>query len=133
MSLIGVPLRGGFCGEFYIFKVALEQHLIWLRVLGLLNNAVAALYYPSDSRSDVYARARRTASEAEPISPGLVAALIPPALATLLSRIYPTCVLSFPVESNATSPVEHHLPVLDPLELRKVFYSDPRSQLANNV
>jgi NADH-quinone oxidoreductase subunit N len=45
LSLIGVPLTGGFFGKFYIFKAALDANLIWLTVLGLLNSAVAAYYY----------------------------------------------------------------------------------------
>ena len=45
LSLIGVPLTGGFFGKFYIFKAALEANLVWLTVLGLLNSAVAAYYY----------------------------------------------------------------------------------------
>ena len=44
LSLIGVPLTGGFFGKFYIFRAALESRLVWLTVLGLLNSAVAA--YP---------------------------------------------------------------------------------------
>jgi len=45
MSLIGIPITGGFFGKFYIFKAALDANLIWLSVLGLLNSAVAAYYY----------------------------------------------------------------------------------------
>ncbi len=45
LSLIGVPLTGGFFGKFYIFKAALDSHLVWLSVLGLLNSAVGAYYY----------------------------------------------------------------------------------------
>ena len=45
LSLIGVPLTGGFFGKFYIFRAALESHLVWLAVLGLLNSAVASYYY----------------------------------------------------------------------------------------
>ena len=70
LSLIGVPLTGGFFGKFYIFKAALESHLVWLTVLGLLNSAVAAYYYlrilvmmymhePSEATTNV-----------EPLSPG---------------------------------------------------------------
>ncbi|MGB9606615.1 MAG: NADH-quinone oxidoreductase subunit N, partial [Bryobacteraceae bacterium] len=44
LSLIGVPLTGGFFGKFYVFKAALESGLVWLTVLGLLNSAVAAYY-----------------------------------------------------------------------------------------
>ena len=45
LSLIGVPLTGGFFGKFYVFKAALDANLVWLTVLGLLNSAVAAYYY----------------------------------------------------------------------------------------
>ena len=45
LSLIGVPLTGGFFGKFYIFKAALDANLVWLTILGLLNSAVAAYYY----------------------------------------------------------------------------------------
>src|SRR5207344_191070 len=45
LSLIGVPLTGGFFGKFYVFKAALDANLIWLTVLGLLNSAIAAYYY----------------------------------------------------------------------------------------
>jgi NADH-quinone oxidoreductase subunit N len=45
LSLIGVPLTGGFFGKFYIFKAALDSNLYWLTVLGLLNSAIAAYYY----------------------------------------------------------------------------------------
>jgi NADH-quinone oxidoreductase subunit N len=44
-SLIGVPLTGGFVGKFYIFQAALNSHLVWLTVLGLINSAIAAYYY----------------------------------------------------------------------------------------
>lgn len=45
LSLIGVPLTGGFFGKFYIFQSALEAGLGWLTVAGLLTSAVAAYYY----------------------------------------------------------------------------------------
>ena len=38
LSLIGVPLTGCFFGKFYIFEAALDAHLVWLAVLGLLNS-----------------------------------------------------------------------------------------------
>ncbi len=44
-SLIGVPLTGGFVAKFYIFQAALDAHLVWLTVLGLINSAIAAYYY----------------------------------------------------------------------------------------
>ena len=42
LSLIGVPLTGGFFGKFYIFKAALQSNLVWLSVISLLNSAVAS-------------------------------------------------------------------------------------------
>lgn len=44
-SLIGVPLTGGFFAKFYVFQAALNSHLVWLTILGLINSAVAAFYY----------------------------------------------------------------------------------------
>jgi NADH-quinone oxidoreductase subunit N len=99
LSLIGVPLTGGFFGKFYIFKAALDSHLVWLAVLGLLNSAVAAYYYlrilvmmymrePSEAVNDV-----------EPLTPALRAGLILPALGTLFLGIFPSWVLNFASKS----------------------------------
>ena len=45
LSLIGIPLTGGFFGKFYIFSAALNADLVGLTVLGVLNSAIAAYYY----------------------------------------------------------------------------------------
>jgi NADH-quinone oxidoreductase subunit N len=45
LSLIGIPLTGGFLGKFYIFRASVHADLIWLTVLGVLNSAVASYYY----------------------------------------------------------------------------------------
>ncbi len=45
MSLIGIPLTGGFFGKFYIFSAALHSNLVWLTVIGLVNSAIGAYYY----------------------------------------------------------------------------------------
>jgi len=95
LSLIGVPLTGGFFGKFYIFKAALEAKLIWLTVLGLLNSAVAAYYY---LRIIVvmYFHAPAEAAESVPApAAGLRVALWGSALATLLLGIFPSLVLDF--------------------------------------
>src|SRR5262245_7825247 len=101
LSLIGVPLTGGFFGKFYIFKAALESKLIWLAVLGLLNSAVAAYYYLR-ILVVMYMQEPSEASEsAEPLSPGMGAALVLPALGTLILRILPNWVLEFAAKSAA--------------------------------
>ncbi|MBI2819362.1 MAG: NADH-quinone oxidoreductase subunit N [Acidobacteria bacterium] len=45
LSLIGIPLTGGFLGKFYVFRAALRADLIWLTVFGVLNSAIASYYY----------------------------------------------------------------------------------------
>ncbi len=101
LSLIGVPLTGGFFGKFYIFKAALESHLVWLTVLGLLNSAVAAYYYLRILVMMYMHEPSEAANNAEPLSPGLSAALIVPALATLILGIFPSWVLDFAGKSSS--------------------------------
>src|SRR5262249_14785508 len=84
LSLIGVPLTGGFFGKFYIFRAAIESHLVWLTVLGLLNSAVAAYYYLRILVVMYMHEPGEAASRAEPLTPGLRAALILPAFGTLV-------------------------------------------------
>jgi len=100
LSLIGVPLTGGFFGKFYIFKAALESHLVWLTVLGLLNSAVAAYYYLRILVMMYMRDPSEAASRVEPLSPGLRAALILPAVGTLFLGIFPNWVLDFAGRSS---------------------------------
>lgn len=100
LSLIGVPLTGGFFGKFYIFKAALESHLVWLTVLGLLNSAVAAYYYLRILVMMYMRDPGEAAEAAEPLSPGLRLALILPAIGTLFLGIFPTWVLEFAGKSS---------------------------------
>jgi NADH-quinone oxidoreductase subunit N len=101
LSLIGVPLTGGFFGKFYIFKAALESHLVWLTVLGLLNSAVAAYYYLRILVMMYMHEPSEAASGAEPLTVGLKAALILPALGTLVLGIFPSWVLDFAGKSSS--------------------------------
>jgi NADH-quinone oxidoreductase subunit N len=101
LSLIGVPLTGGFFGKFYIFKAALESHLVWLTVLGLLNSAVAAYYYLRILVMMYMHEPSEAASKAEPLSAGLHAALLLPALGTLILGIFPSWVLEFAGKSSS--------------------------------
>ncbi|HEV3331804.1 MAG TPA: NADH-quinone oxidoreductase subunit N [Bryobacteraceae bacterium] len=100
LSLIGVPLTGGFFGKFYIFKAALESHLVWLTVLGLLNSAVAAYYYLRLLVMMYMYEPSEAATNAEPLSAGMRAALILPALGTLFLGIFPGWVLDFAGKSS---------------------------------
>jgi NADH-quinone oxidoreductase subunit N len=99
LSLIGVPLTGGFFGKFYIFKAALDANLVWLTVLGLLNSAVAAFYYlrilvvmymnePGESSEDL-----------PPAGAAMKVAVYGSALGTLVLGIFPGWVLDFATKS----------------------------------
>src|SRR6202047_1614394 len=45
LSLLGLPVTAGFFGKFYIFKAAVNSHLIWLAVLMAINSVIGAYYY----------------------------------------------------------------------------------------
>ena len=95
LSLIGVPLTGGFFGKFYIFKAALDAKLIWLTVLGLLNSAVAAYYY---LRILVVMYFREPGESVETLPPAgalLQIAVYGSAVGTLLLGIFPSLILDF--------------------------------------
>jgi NADH-quinone oxidoreductase subunit N len=95
LSMIGVPLTGGFFGKFYIFKAALDANLIWLTILGLLSSAVAAYYY---LRIIVvmYMHEPGTAADNVPsLAAGVKTALWVSAIATLILGVFPAFVLDF--------------------------------------
>lgn len=95
LSLIGVPLTGGFFGKFYIFKAALDSQLIWLTVLGLLNSAVAAYYY---LRILVVMYMREPGESVETLPPAgalLQIAVYGSAVGTVLLGVFPSLVLDF--------------------------------------
>jgi NADH-quinone oxidoreductase subunit N len=45
LSLIGIPITGGFFAKFYVFSAALKSDLVGLVIIGLINSAIAAYYY----------------------------------------------------------------------------------------
>jgi NADH-quinone oxidoreductase subunit N len=45
LSLLGLPVTAGFFGKFYIFKAAVNSHLIWLAVIMAVNSVLGAYYY----------------------------------------------------------------------------------------
>jgi NADH-quinone oxidoreductase subunit N len=100
LSLIGVPLTGGFFGKFYIFRAALQSHLYWLTVLGLLNSAVAAYYYLRILVMMYMHEPGEAVTDAEPLTPSMRLALILPALGTLFLGIFPNWVLDFAGRSS---------------------------------
>jgi NADH-quinone oxidoreductase subunit N len=45
LSLLGLPVTAGFFGKFYIFKAAVNSHLLWLAVLMAINSIIGSYYY----------------------------------------------------------------------------------------
>jgi NADH-quinone oxidoreductase subunit N len=45
MSLIGIPITGGFFAKFYVLGAALNSNLVGLAVILVLNSALGAYYY----------------------------------------------------------------------------------------
>ena len=95
LSLIGVPLTAGFFGKFYIFQAALQSHLVWLAVLGMLNSAVSAYYYLRILVVMYMKEPVQSDLNLEPLGIGLGAALVLPAAGTFLLGIFPGLLLNF--------------------------------------
>jgi NADH-quinone oxidoreductase subunit N len=102
LSFIGVPLTGGFFGKFYIFRAALHSNLVWLTVLGLLNSAVAAYYYLRLLVVMYMEEPGEAVNNIQPLTPGLRAALILPAIGTIILGVLPGTILNF--AQNSTLP-----------------------------
>src|SRR5947209_2981865 len=88
LSLIGIPITGGFFAKFYVFSAALKANLVWLTIIGVVNSAIAAYYY---LRVIVvmYMREPKTADAVPAIRPALGIALAVSLLATIYLGILP--------------------------------------------
>ncbi len=101
-SLIGVPLTGGFFGKFYVFQAALNSHLIWLTILGLINSAIAAYYYLKIIVA-IYMHDPDIATQnIEPPSAGLRVAIWASAIGVLILGIFPSALFQFASFSAAS-------------------------------
>jgi NADH-quinone oxidoreductase subunit N len=94
LSLIGIPITGGFFAKFYVFSAAFQANLAGLAIVGVLNSAVAAYYY---LRIIVvmYMRESRHEAAVSAISPGLGIALALSLAATIYLGILPGRVLEY--------------------------------------
>jgi NADH-quinone oxidoreductase subunit N len=88
LSLIGIPMTGGFFAKFYVFSAASKANFIGLLLIGVANSAVGAYYY---LRIIVvmYMRESRTEVPVSPISPAMGLALLVSVVATLYLGILP--------------------------------------------
>jgi NADH-quinone oxidoreductase subunit N len=108
LSLIGIPMTGGFFAKFYVFSAAVKAHLIWLTLIGVVNSAIGAYYY---LRIIVvmYMRESRKDVPVTLIPFGLGVALALSVIATLYLGILPDRVLQY-TQKSAQELLPHPLP-----------------------
>ena len=98
LSLIGIPITGGFFAKFYVFSAALKSNLVGLTIIGVINSAIGAYYY---LRIIVvmYMREAREDIPATPIPAALGFALGISLLATVYLGVLPERVLNYSLRS----------------------------------
>jgi NADH-quinone oxidoreductase subunit N len=97
LSLLGLPVTAGFFGKFYIFKAAVNSHLLWLAVLMAINSTIGAYYY---LRVIVVMYMRESSAEAATLGPvsfpiGVNVVLLVTVAGTILFGVYPNPVIQF--------------------------------------
>jgi NADH-quinone oxidoreductase subunit N len=102
LSLLGLPVTAGFFGKFYIFKAAVNSHLLWLAVLMAINSVIGAYYY---LRVIVVMYMKEGSAEAMaapvarfPVAVNVVLAIT--AIGTVYFGLFPNQVLYFILQPN---------------------------------
>jgi NADH-quinone oxidoreductase subunit N len=97
LSLIGIPITGGFFAKFYVFSAALQgsHPLVGLVIIGVINSAVAAYYYLRIIVVMYMREPREEEAAVAPISTGLGFALGLSLAATFFLGVYPNPVLKY--------------------------------------
>jgi NADH-quinone oxidoreductase subunit N len=97
LSLLGLPVTAGFFGKFYIFKAAVNSHLLWLAVLMGINSVIGSYYY---LRVIVVMYMREPSAEAAAAAPvsfplPVNVVLAVTAIGTILFGVMPNTVINF--------------------------------------
>ncbi len=98
LSLIGIPITGGFFAKFYVFSAALRANLIWLTLIGVANSAVGAYYYLRIIVM-MYMREPRKQVPVSPVPASLGVALAVTIIATIYLGVLPNRVLQYAQQS----------------------------------
>ncbi len=98
MSLIGIPITGGFFAKFYVLNSALKSGLVGLAIILVLNSAVGAYYYLRIIVM-MYMREPRGDVPVTAPPPAAVLAMTICVLATLYLGVFPGRVLDFTAQS----------------------------------
>jgi len=108
LSLIGIPMTGGFFAKFYVFSATIKANLIWLTVIGVLNSGVGAYYYLRIIVM-MYMRESRKEVPVTPVPFALRLALAVCITATIYLGIFPNGVLQY-AQDSAQQLVRQALP-----------------------
>jgi NADH-quinone oxidoreductase subunit N len=123
LSLLGLPVTAGFFGKFYVFKAAVNSHLIWLAVLMAINSIIGAFYYfrlivvmymresaadaaahdhdeHGDDAKSVRTEALATGAPLTPFPLPVNIVLVVSAVGTVYFGLFPNQVLNFVLQSN---------------------------------
>jgi NADH-quinone oxidoreductase subunit N len=97
LSLLGLPVTAGFFGKFYIFKAAVNSHLLWLAVIMAINSVIGAYYY---LRVIVVMYMREPSAETAALGAvrfpvGVNVVLLVTFVGTILFGVYPNPVIRF--------------------------------------
>ena len=98
ISLIGIPITGGFFAKFYVFSAALQSNLVWLTIIGVINSAIGAYYYLKIIVV-MYMREAREEVPVLPIPLALRTALALTLAATIYLGVVPARILAFVQQS----------------------------------
>ncbi|MBI3645385.1 MAG: NADH-quinone oxidoreductase subunit N [Acidobacteriales bacterium] len=98
MSLIGIPITGGFFAKFYVLSAALKADLVGLTIIGVLNSAVGAYYYLRIIVM-MYMREPRGEVPVTSAPPATALAIAVCVLATLYLGVFPGRVLDLATQS----------------------------------
>jgi NADH-quinone oxidoreductase subunit N len=100
LSLIGIPITGGFFAKLYVFSAALQANLVGLVIIGVMNSAIAAYYYVRLIVA-MYMREPRGEVPVRPIPAGLGTALAISLAATIYLGVLPGRVLDYAARTVA--------------------------------
>ena len=98
MSLIGIPITGGFFGKFYVLNSALKSGLVGLAIILVANSAIGAYYYLRIIVM-MYMREPRNEVPVTAAPPAAVLAMAICILATLYLGVFPGPVIDFTARS----------------------------------
>jgi NADH-quinone oxidoreductase subunit N len=98
LSLIGIPMTGGFFAKFYVFNAAVKANLIWLTIIGVVNGGIGAYYYLRIIVM-MYMRESRREVPVTRVPFALGVALVCCLVATIYFGIFPGRVLQFAQDS----------------------------------